>query len=184
LLAGSAPIENAVPPSFAARVTIEGAGPGGTGIRIEIASALDEDAEALVELFALDETQAVSSSASLGVVGAGETRTFALSPAVAGLRRATLRVGGALTLVPRLRVEDGPAIAGEDGAAVVGYHFDDLGLVVYDLATRSAAFAGGRLDGTPSDGQPLSPTFVRPRQAPAIDDGEPDPDHGLLQEAP
>ena len=184
LLAEPVPAEDADPPSFSARVSVEGAGPGGTGIRVEIASELLEDAEVLVELFALDETQAVSSSVSLGVVGAGETRAFSLAPAVAGLRRATLRMGGALTLIPRLRVEDAPAIVRPGGALVVGDHFDDQGLRVYDLATRSSAYAGGRLDGSLSDGQPLSPTLVRPRRAPAIDDGEPDPDHGLAQEAP
>ncbi|MBI1945696.1 MAG: hypothetical protein HYS27_08370 [Deltaproteobacteria bacterium] len=153
---------------------------------IEIASQIDRETEAVLEVRALDETQQAQVTISLGALGANEARAFTIPLASIGLRRASLRVGGALTLMPKLRDTDGLLTPRQDGPLVVGYHFEGPTLRVYDVATRTLAFAGGRLDGTPNDGVILSPARVVPRAAPVPgeDDGEPDPDHALAMEAP
>ena len=103
-----------------------------------------------------------------------------------GLQSAVLRVGGAITLTPRLRDVDGLLTPRQDGPLVIGYHFEGPTLRAYDMATRASVYSGGRLDGVPWDGIVVSPARVVERgpPVPGEDDAEPDPDHQLAREAP
>ncbi|MBI1948250.1 MAG: hypothetical protein HYS27_21355 [Deltaproteobacteria bacterium] len=173
---------------FSARVMIPSA-PSDAATQqatLVVTSHLDRPTELVLDLRALDETQQAQVTVSLGALAANETLSFRLPLEALGLTSASLQVGGLITLMPRLRDVDGLLTPGHDGPLVIGYHFDGSSLLVYDMATRTVMFSGGRLDGVPWDGIVLSPARVVERgpPVPGEDDAEPDPDHELAREAP
>ena len=177
-----------LPPPFAARFVASDPGDyaSNDALSLEVESTLDVEAELLVEVRALDETQSLRVTVPLGVVSAMTTSAFELPLGAVGLSAAALRVGGALKVLPRLRLSDGIVVTRPSGPLTLGYHFEGASVHVYDVDTRATQYSGGSLDGARGALEVFSPARVTQVSdyvgAPRPLDGEPDPDHDLAEE--
>jgi hypothetical protein len=158
-------------------------------VSVEIENLHSSDAEVLIEFFALDETQSVRASVSVGSIAAGATASFDLPISSFGLRAAELRVGGALKLLPTLRLADGMMVPRAGGPLTLGYHFVGARVHAYDVERRTAAYAAGRLDSVPA----VKPEVLSPARVTKVSDtvgasrsldGEPDTARTVLGEVP
>lgn len=180
------------PPLFNAKLLPSsfGAKADGDTIDVEVASFIDQQAEIVFLVRALDEGQRVVRQLSAGLIDARERKTTTLRVGDLGIARNQLAISGVLSLYPVLITEAGASTPPLERALRVSYHPADGRLLTYDDATRAANYRGGALTdevfrAAGGRGAEVVAGYRGMRPRPAHDsDGEPDPDRDIAEVSP
>lgn len=153
---------------------------------IEVTSSLDEDAELLFLVRALDESQRIVKVVSAGVLLAREQRTVGVRFGDLGVQRNAIEVAGVLSLYPMLATESGGRSGVQLPALRLSYHPEGSRLRAYDAVSRKIDHRGGALSegarsAAGSGANEVLPGYGGPRAVPEHElPPEPDPDHAAL----